>query len=504
LLPSSKAASGRGQLVLWQEIAERPWLRFRRGPRGAGRAASAQTASNRGVVMPNSFPPLAVVILAAGQGTRMRSKLPKVLHAVGGRAMLDWSIDAAAGAGAARTVVVVGPHSPSVGAHAEQRLGAASVAMQREPLGTAHAVRAAEAALRDFVGDVAVIFADSPLIRADHLQALQALRAQADIVALGFEAADPRGYGRLLRGPDGGLEGIVEDKDATAEQRAITLCNSGVLLAPAERLWALLAQVDNANAKGEYYLTDIVRLGRAAGLRAAIALGEEADVLGVNSRAQLAQAEAAFQARARAAAMEAGVTLIDPATVYFSFDTALEQDVLVEPNVFFGPGVRVEAGARIRAFSHLEGAQIGPGCEVGPFARLRPGARLGEGAKIGNFVEVKNATLGPGAKANHLTYLGDADVGARANIGAGTITCNYDGFFKYRTTIGEEAFIGSDTALVAPVRVGARAYTGSGSVITKDVPEGALSVARGRQKNLEGWADRFRAAAQKKKGEGHG
>lgn len=442
---------------------------------------------------------LAVVILAAGQGTRMRSSLPKVLHPVGGRPMLDWALAAAAESGAARTVVVVGPHSPSVGAHVEGRLGLAAVAVQAEPLGTGHAVRAAQAALAGFVGDIAIIFADTPLIGARHIQALQALRSEAEVAVLGFEAADPTGYGRLITGLDGGLLCIVEEKEATPQERAVRLCNSGVLLAPADALWRLLAQVKNDNAKGEYYLTDVVRLARAEGLRAAVALGSEADVLGVNARAQLAQAEAAFQARARAAALEAGVTLLDPPTVHFSFDTDLAADVLVEPNVFFGPGVRVESGARIRAFSHLEGAHVGPGCEVGPFARLRPGARMDEAAKVGNFVEIKNATLGAGAKANHLSYLGDADIGARANIGAGTITCNYDGFFKYRTVIGEEAFIGSDTALVAPVTVGARAYTGSGSVITRNVPEGALAVGRTRQRDLEGWGDRFRAAALAKK-----
>lgn len=447
--------------------------------------------------------PLAVVILAAGQGTRMRSNLPKVLHPVGGRAMLDWAIDAAQAAHAARTVVVAGPHAPQVRAHAQGRLGEDGVVVQPEPLGTGHAVRAAEAALAGFEGDVAVIYADTPLIRGAHIARLQALRGGAELAVLGFEAADPAGYGRLIRSPDGWLERIVEEKDASPEEKRVTLCNSGVLLAPASQLWRLLGQVTNQNAKGEYYLTDVVGLARAAGLRIAVALGEEADVLGVNSRAQLAQAEAAFQAQARAEAMQAGATLMDPNTIYFSFDTALAQDVVVEPNVFFGPGVRVEQGARIRAFSHLEGAAIGPGCEVGPFARLRPGALLEEGAKVGNFVEVKNTRLGKGAKASHLAYLGDAEIGARANIGAGAITCNYDGFAKHKTIIGEEAFIGSDTALVAPVRVGARAYTGTGSVITRDVADGALAVARGRQRELEGWAERFRAkaAAAKKGGE---
>lgn len=437
--------------------------------------------------------PRAAVILAAGQGTRMKSSLPKVLHKVGGRPMLDWAIAAAQDLACSRTVVVVGPHAPEVRAHVEARLGPEAIAVQDPPLGTGHAVRAAEQALSGFQGDVVVTYADGPMTRAETIAPLFALRDEGAAVAvLGFEAADPTGYGRLLL-EGRRLERIVEHKDATEQERAVRLCNSGVLCADRALLFALLAQVRNENAKREYYLTDVVGLARSAGHEARVALAPEADVLGVNSRVELAVAEAAFQARARRAAMEAGVTLIDPETVYFSHDTEIEPDVTVEPGVFFGPGVKIARGATIRAYSHLEGATVGEGASVGPFARLRPGAVLGRSVKIGNFVEIKNAAFGEKAQASHLTYVGDAEVGARANLGCGTITCNYDGFDKHKTIIGEDAFIGSDTALVAPVRIGAGAYTGSGSVITKDVPDGALAVARGRQREIEGWAEAFRA-----------
>lgn len=443
--------------------------------------------------------PLAVVILAAGQGTRMHSNTPKVLHRVGGRAMLDWAIDAAQEAGAARILVVAGPHAPEVAAHAKARLGDDALAIQDQPLGTAHAVLAARAALGAFSGDLLITYADAPLINAAHFSALRGGLSGADFAVMSFEAPDPTGYGRLLLGPDGALLGIIEEKDASAAERAITLCNSGVLIGPCPVMLRVLQNVGNANAKGEYYLTDVIGLARAEGARCATVLADARSVLGVNSRGQLAQAEAEFQQRARAAVMAQGVTLIDPQTVYFSFDTRLAADVEIEPNVVIGPGVQIGAGARIRAFCHLEGVAIGEGCEVGPFARLRPGTSLAAHAKIGNFVELKNARVGEGAKANHLSYLGDCDIGARANIGAGTITCNYDGFAKHRTMIGEEAFIGSNTALVAPVRVGAGAYTGSGSVITRDIADHALAVGRARQQDYEGWAARFRAKARARK-----
>ena len=436
----------------------------------------------------------AAIILAAGQGTRMKSALPKVLHEVGGRAMLDWSIAAAAKTGASKMIVVTGVHSPAVGEHVAKVLGPGSTATQDPPLGTAHAVRAAESALAGFDGDVIVLYGDAPFVPPERIEEMFAMRAaHGGLVVLGFKAADPTGYGRLMLSADGVVERIVEHKDASEAERANRLCNSGVMCADAKTLFELLAQVKNENVKGEYYLTDVVGLGRAAGQKTQVLIGEESDALGVNSKVELAAAEAGFQRRARLAAMEAGVTLIDPETVFFSYDTAIAPDVVIEPNVFFGKGVKIGNGARIHAFCHFEKTEIGENAEIGPFARFRPGSKLGKKTKIGNFVEVKNSSLGEGAKASHLAYIGDADVGARANIGAGTIVCNYDGFDKYRTTIGEDAFIGSDTALVAPVRVGDRAYTGTGSVITKDVPDGALGVARGRQTNLDGWADKNRA-----------
>jgi bifunctional UDP-N-acetylglucosamine pyrophosphorylase/glucosamine-1-phosphate N-acetyltransferase len=355
-------------------------------------------------------------------------------------------------------------------------------------------VLAAKDALAGFEGDVVVTYGDAPLVQPQTIARLFALRAErGGLAVLGFEAKNPFGYGRLLTTEDGALARIVEEKDATDAERAVRLCNSGVLCADASVLFSLLAMVKNDNAKGEYYLTDVIGLGRSSGFSARTALGEEEEVLGVNSRLELAAAEAAFQVRRRRELMLAGVTMIAPETVYFSYDTTIGQDVTIEPNVYFGPGVTVEAGATIKAFCHVEGARIGPNASVGPFARLRPGADLGAKVKIGNFVEIKNATFGEAAQASHLTYVGDAEIGPRANLGCGTITCNYDGFDKYKTIVGADAFIGSDTALVAPVTVGARAFTGSGSVITKDVPEGALAVARGRQSNIEGWADAFSA-----------
>jgi bifunctional UDP-N-acetylglucosamine pyrophosphorylase/glucosamine-1-phosphate N-acetyltransferase len=424
----------------------------------------------------------------------MRSALPKVLHQVGNRAMLDHAIDTAEGLGAAKIVVVVGTHAPEVGERALRRLGPGSTAVQDPPMGTAHAVLAAEAALGDFSGDVLVTYADAPLIGPEAVAPLRQLRALgAGIAVLGFEARNPTGYGRLIEDAAGTLLEIIEEKHASPAQKVVRRCNSGVIVADRGVLFHLLSMVPLRPEKNEYYLTDVIGLGRSAGFKAQVAIAEEAEVLGCNSRAELAAAEAYFQQRMRARAMAAGVTLIDPATVYFSHDTQLGEDVVVEPGVYFGPGVTVANGVRIKAFSHLEGASIGPNCQVGPFVRLRPGAELSAKVKIGNFVEIKNARFGEGAQASHLTYVGDADVGARANLGCGTITCNYDGFDKYRTVIGPDAFIGSDTALVAPVTIGAGAYTGSGSVITKDVPDGALAIGRSRQRDVPGWAETFRA-----------
>ncbi len=434
----------------------------------------------------------AAIILAAGRGSRMKSATSKVLHSVGGLSMLAWSINLARASGAHDIIVVSGAHAPQVQAAAES-LGVRT-AVQDPPLGTGHAVQAAQAALGAHQGPAIVLYADTPLIQPGTvMRAFDALAAGAGVAVVGFEPADPGGYGRLIVNGAGGLERIVEAKDASAEERAVGLCNSGVMAADAALMFDLLSQVTNDNAKGEYYLTDLVGLARARGLSCAVAHADADEVLGVNSRADLAEAEAAFQARARRDALEAGVTLIAPETVFFAHDTELAADVTVEPHVVFGPGVRAEAGAVIRAFSHLEGAHIGAGAQVGPYARLRPGADIGEAARIGNFVEVKNTRLEAGAKASHLTYLGDAEVGAGANIGAGTITCNYDGFAKHRTVIGPGAFIGSDTALVAPVTVGAGAITGAGSVIIGDVPDDALAIARGEQREIAGGAASFRA-----------
>jgi bifunctional UDP-N-acetylglucosamine pyrophosphorylase/glucosamine-1-phosphate N-acetyltransferase len=438
--------------------------------------------------------PRAAVILAAGQGTRMKSPRPKVLHPVGGRALIDHAIDLAQGLNCERIVVVLGKDAGAIRDHVAARLGEGAIAVQDPPLGTGHAVLAAKDALADFDGDVVVTYGDSALLTPEALAPIFALRdAGADLAVLGFDATDPAPYGRLLLGLHGVLQRIVETKDANEEQLKITACNSGVIAAPARLLFELLGKVGNHNAKGEYYLTDVVGLAVESGKSVRAALIDESHFLGVNSQAELAVAEAAFQRRGRAALMEGGVTLIAPETVQLAWDTRIAAGVTVEPNVVFAPGVTVESGALIRSFSHLEGARVRSGAIVGPFARLRPGADIGEDAHIGNFVEVKKVAVGKGAKANHLAYLGDGTVGAGANIGAGTIFCNYDGFDKNDTHIGENAFIGSNTALVAPVRVGAGAYTGSGSVITKDVAPDALAVARGRQVEKPGWAAGFRS-----------
>jgi bifunctional UDP-N-acetylglucosamine pyrophosphorylase / glucosamine-1-phosphate N-acetyltransferase len=443
------------------------------------------------------LPPLAVVILAAGKGTRMRSDLHKVLHPLAGRPMLLHLMASAAELSPAHTVVVVGAGREQVEA-AVTPLGA-TVAVQAEQLGTGHAVRQAEQALAGFAGDVLVLYGDVPLVGAATMtrmrERLQAADRPASVV-LGFRPADPGAYGRVIADADGRIDRMVEWKDANAEERSVTLCNSGLMIADAGELFGWLARVGNANAAGEYYLPDIVMLAERPS--AVIETAAE-EVVGVNSRSELARLEAHWQDRRRAQAMAEGATLIAPETVWFSHDTKIGRDVVVEPQIFFGPGVDVADGATVRAFSHLEGATVGEGCEVGPYARLRPGAVLGRKAKVGNFVEVKKATLGEGAKANHLSYLGDATVGAGANIGAGTITCNYDGFFKYRTNIGEGAFIGSNSALVAPVSIGAGAIVAAGSVVTQDVEPDALALVRPAQVAKPGWAARFRAAMRVKK-----
>jgi bifunctional UDP-N-acetylglucosamine pyrophosphorylase/glucosamine-1-phosphate N-acetyltransferase len=444
--------------------------------------------------MPTPNAARAAVILAAGQGTRMKSPLHKVLHKVGHRTLLDHAIDAAEALGCARIVVVVaaGDDNP-VARHAQTRLGPGSTVVQDPPLGTGHAVLAAKAALADFDGDVLVTYADG-LMEAAVMAPLFDLRGSgADVAVLGFEAADPGAYGRLILEGGDRLARIVEAKDASEAERAVTLCNSGVLAAPRGLLFELLDGVKPNNAKGEYYLTDIVGLANAAGKIVRVAVVAEDAFFGVNSQAELAAAEAGFQARRRAELMASGVTMIAPETVHLAFDTEVAAGATIEPYVVFGPGVRVAAGAQVRAFSHLEGAVVGEGALIGPYARLRPGADIGADAHIGNFVEVKKVKVGRGAKANHLTYLGDGSVGPGANIGAGTIFCNYDGFDKFDTHVGANAFIGSNSALVAPVRIGDGAYTGSGSVITADVAPDALALGRGRQTEKPGWAAAFRA-----------
>ena len=441
----------------------------------------------------------AAVILAAGQGTRMRSPLPKVLHEVGRRTLLDRAIDAAQAAGCARVVVVCGPHAPAVAAAVEARLGVEAVAVQDPPLGTAHAVRAAQAALAGISGDVLVTTADAPLMDAQAIAPLFSAReAGADLAVLGFEAADPGAYGRLILDPSGGLDRIVEAKDASADELRVRTCNSGVLAAPAALLFDLLREVGDDNAKREFYLTDIVGLARKRGLRVAAPMAAERQVMGVNSQAELAAAEHAFQRGRRAELMAAGVAMPAPDTVMLAWDTEVGPGARIEPCVVFGPGVRVAHGAVIGAFSWLEQAQVGEGALVGPYARLRPGAVVGARAHVGNFVELKNASLGEGAKANHLAYLGDGEVGAGANIGAGVIFCNYDGFRKHRTVVGAGAFVGSNSALVAPVTVGAGAYIGSGSVVTRDVEPDALALERSPMTLKPGWAAAFRARMRSK------
>jgi bifunctional UDP-N-acetylglucosamine pyrophosphorylase/glucosamine-1-phosphate N-acetyltransferase len=434
--------------------------------------------------------PTALILLAAGLGTRMNSDLPKVLHEVGSAPLLAHALRSAWPLEPERVVVVAGHGAEAVGKAVQVWHFSAEVVIQAEQKGTAHAVAQAAPALAGFSGDAVVLYGDTPFIRPETLQAMAEARARHDIVVLGFEAADPGRYGRLVMKGDA-LVRIVEWKDASDNERAIGLCNSGVVMADAGLLMALVGEVGNDNAAGEYYLTDIVALARDRGLSAGVVTCDETETLGVNTRAELLAAEQLFQSRARAAALEDGVAMPAPETVHFALDTVIGRDAVVEPHVVFGPGVTIESGARIRAFSHLEGCHVSRGAIVGPFARLRPGAELAEDVHVGNFVEIKNATLAEGAKANHLSYIGDATVGERANIGAGTVTCNYDGVFKHRTEIGARAFIGSDTMLVAPVRIGAGAMTASGSVITQDVPDDALGLGRAPQVNKPGFARRF-------------
>jgi len=441
--------------------------------------------------------PVALIVLAAGQGSRMQSDLPKVLHRLGGVPLVGHALATGRLLEPEEVIVVAGHGAEAVGKAVAKLDPEARIALQEEQLGTAHAVRQAMPLLEGFEGRVIVLYGDTPFIGQETLANLAS--HAADVVVLGFEAADPGRYGRLVTGPEG-LERIVEYKDADEATRAIRLVNSGVLAADAALLREFLPRIGNRNAAGEYYLTDIPELARAAGHRVEVVTCDESETLGINTRAELAQAEAAFQARARVRALEDGVTLSDPATVWFALDTCIGRDAVIGQNVVFGPGVTVESGAEILPFCHLEGCHVSAGATVGPFARLRPGAELGGDVHVGNFVEIKNAVLDEGVKVGHLTYLGDAHIGEATNIGAGTITCNYDGVGKHRTEIGAHAFIGSDTMLVAPVRVGTRAMTGSGSVITQDVPDDALALGRARQITKPGLATRLMQALRQKKG----
>jgi len=440
------------------------------------------------------------VVLAAGEGTRMKSEKPKVLHQVANRSLLGHVLATLTEAGATQAAVVIGPDREDVEKEALRNLPNARIFVQRERLGTGHAVLSAREALAEKPDDVIVAYADTPLVTMETFAKLRAPLAEgAAVVVMAFEAKNPNGYGRLITSGDE-LLAIREHKDASEAEKAITLCNGGLMAIRGDVALSLLDRIGNSNAKGEYYLTDIVEIARESGHRTAIAVVPEEEVHGVNDRAQLAAAESMIQERLRGAAMAAGVTLVAPETVFLSYDTTLGQDVIVEPHVVFGPGVTVEAGATIHSFSHLEGARIASGAAVGPFARLRPGAAIGPKAKVGNFVELKNAELGAGAKVSHLTYLGDASIGAGANIGAGAITCNYDGYNKSRIEIGEGAFIGSNSSLIAPLTIGHGAYIGSGSVITDNVPPDALALGRSRQVVKEGWAVEFRAKTKAAKG----
>ncbi len=451
--------------------------------------------------MTKQTPPIAAIILAAGKGTRMKSNLHKVLHPIAGRPMLQHLMASFEALSPEQIVVVAGDR--------REQLQAAlagtdvTIAVQAEQLGTAHAALMAQPLLTGFIGLVLICFGDVPFLRAETVQRLcHEVRDEVKVAVLGFRPADPLAYGRIVTDGHGRVIKMVEYKDADERERKVPLCNSGVIVAHSRDIWRLLGSVDNDNAAGEYYLPDVVTKALGEGFVATVIETDALEVAGVNSRAELAYMEGEWQKRRRVQAMEDGATLIAPETIYFAADTQIGRDVLIEPNVFFGPGVTIADHAKIRANCHIEGASIGEGCEVGPFARLRPGTLLKEKAKIGNFVEVKNAQFGKGAKANHLSYIGDADVGAKANIGAGTITCNYDGYFKYQTVIGEGAFIGSNSALVAPVKIGRDAIVAAGSAVTRDVADGELRLVRAEQSVKPGWADRFHDAMRKKKAEG--
>ncbi|MCZ6455386.1 MAG: bifunctional UDP-N-acetylglucosamine diphosphorylase/glucosamine-1-phosphate N-acetyltransferase GlmU [Alphaproteobacteria bacterium] len=440
--------------------------------------------------------PVAALVLAAGLGTRMRSARPKVMHQLAGRPMVSHLLDTVDTLAPDRVVVVVGPGMDDITA----AIAPHSVCVQHERLGTGDAVKSARASLEDFTGPVLIIYGDTPLVSAGTMRAaIAACVGGAAVVVVGFRPASAEHYGRLVTDDGGALIGIVEAKDATEEQLKIGLCNSGMMAISGQHLFDLLDGTDTDNAKGEYYLTDIVAIAHGVGLQTAVVEAEEDELMGINNRGEQASAEAVVQTELRARAMAGGATLVDPSAVWLSHDTVLGRDVTVHPNVVFGPGVTVGDDVEIKSFSHLEGATVAPGAVIGPFARLRPGAEIGAGARVGNFVEVKNAVLEAGAKANHLSYIGDATVGAGANIGAGTITCNYDGFDKHETIIGANAFIGSNTALVAPVTIGDGAIVAAGSTIGRDVAADALAIERAPQEEKPGWATSFRQQRQSAK-----
>lgn len=435
-----------------------------------------------------------IIVLAAGEGTRMRSDIPKIMHRIAGQPMLSLVLHTAENAGATQIDAVIGPNMKNVAAFIVATVHGTRVHVQKERLGTAHAVLSARASLEKATDDVVVLYGDTPLLTEDTiLRMRQALADGADVAVLGFHTSNPYGYGRLIVSDDNKLLAIKEHQDASPEELEIDFCNSGVMAFNGHRILDLLDQIGTDNSKGEYYLTDAVEIANEMGLRAVAVTGDETQILGVNSRRQLAEAESIMQNKLRSAALDLGVTLVAPETVFLSPDTQLAPDVVIEPNVFFGPKVIIERGATIRAFSHLEGASVGEDCVIGPYARLRPGAKIKKSARVGNFVEIKNADIMEGAKVSHLSYIGDASVGVEANIGAGTITSNYDGFLKHRTRIGNGTFIGSNSSLVAPVTIGDGAVVGSGSVITRDVEPNALAVARGEQTVKSGWAAERRA-----------
>lgn len=436
----------------------------------------------------------ASIILAAGDGKRMRSEIPKVLHKVGGRPMIDWVIESAQTAGCEPILVVVSPNQASLISYLEQKLGSKSLVFQAEPNGTGDAVKATTDSLANFEGVILIQYADTPLISDERISNLFTTAERSDgLSVLGFETTENTAYGRLVTDEGGNVSAIVEAKDADDSQQALRLCNSGIIAGNKDTLFSLLANVTNTNAANEYYLTDIIRIGHENGIKTNLVCCSEKEASGVNTRGDLANLEAIFQDQMRIKMTEQGVTLIAPDTVFFSYDTKIDSDVVVEPNVVFGLGVRIQSGVHIRAFSHIAGAEISKGCEIGPFARLRPQSVLHENVKIGNFVEVKKTEIGAGSKANHLAYLGDGEVGSDVNIGAGVIFCNFDGHQKHQTTIEDGAFLGSNASLVAPVSVARGAYIATGSVVTRDVNEDSLLVARARPREVPEWAINFRA-----------